>query len=139
MNDRTPLRQWLENFDSGCYASKDVDIQVKAGFYDWFCRNTALQGKTKALDPKVKRLAKSSKINQDTMYVWFKNNCPMVGRLYDDFRFADIETGNVIYTVIPHSGHNSKYGMAEVWGRENDFVAPLVSGTWKDVLAFFGV
>lgn len=135
----TSLKQWIENLNAGMYSHKDSYTQTQAGWYDWFCRDQSLCGKTKALAPKVKRLAQSDKINQDTMYVWFKNNCPMSGKLYDDFRFADLETGDVIYTIVPSSGHSSNQGQAEVWGRENDFDSPLVAGTWKDVLKFFGV
>jgi len=47
-----------------------------------------------------------------------------------------METGNVIYTIVPRSGHTGK---AEVWGRENNFDGPLVQGKWKDVKTFFGV
>ena len=68
--------------------------------------------------------------------VWFKNNCPMNSSLYDDLRFADRKTGEVMYTVTPRYSHSGK---AEVWGRENDFQEALVEGTWKDVKAFFGV
>jgi hypothetical protein len=82
---------------------------------------------------------KSSKIDPINSYVWFKNNCPGDGSPYDDLRFSDIETGDVIYTVIPSNGHNANKGRAEVWGRENDFAGPLVVGTWKDVKQFFGV
>jgi hypothetical protein len=139
MSNSTSLRQWIENFNAGIYAANNTETQTNAGWYDWFCREGSLLGKTNALAPKVKRLAKSPKINPNTMYVWFKNNCPLYGNLYDDFRFADIETGEVIYTIIPSSGHQISRGRAEVWGRENDFHGPLVTGTWKDVLAYFKV
>jgi len=136
---RTPLRQWIENHNDGCYNSRDREVQVLAGWYDWFCRDTSLLGKTNALAPKVKRLAKSPKINQDTMYVWFKNNCPMNGILYDDIRFADLKTHETVYTIVPRCGHANRRGQSEVWGKENGFQKPLVCGTWKDVLAFFGI
>ena len=48
----------------------------------------------------------------------------MRGPLYDDFRIVDIETGNVIYTVIPKCGHS---GLAELWGRENNFEGPILT------------
>jgi len=117
-------------------------------FYDWFCRDTSLPRKAEVLTAKVRQLAASSKINQDTMYCWFKNNCPMVGTLYDDLRFADCETGDTLYTVIPAVGYEAskrelregkRTGLAEVWGRENNFDGPLVVGTWRDVRKFFGV
>ncbi|MDR0390461.1 MAG: hypothetical protein LBH59_01025 [Planctomycetaceae bacterium] len=73
------------------------------------------------------------------MYVIFRNNCPVHGRLYDDFRICDINTENVVYTIIPSSGHDSIKGKAQVWGCENDYNEPLVNGTWKDVQKFFGV
>lgn len=133
------VREWIKNFDKGLYNEKDRATQINAGWYDWFCKDESLRGKTYSLAPKVKRLAKSSKINQDKMYVWFKNNCPMVGNLYDDFRFADIETGGTIYNIVPKSGNTIFDNRAEIWGKENDFKGPLVIGTWKDVLAFFNV
>ena len=91
------IRQWIENYNSGKYDSQDVKVQCEAGWYDWFCRDESLCGKTKRLAPKVKQLAKSSKVDVDNWYVWFKNNCPVFGSLYDDIRFADIKTGDVTY------------------------------------------
>lgn len=138
MRDLT-IREWLENYNAGKYSDPDVDTQITAGWYDWFCSDKALAGKTKKLASKVKRIAKSAKVDLDNMYVFFKNNCPMNGSLYDDFRFCDLKTGNVIFTITPKSGHKCQNGAAEVWGKENDFEKPLVQGTWKDVLNFFGV
>ena len=126
-------------FTNGDFQLNDRTTQIEAGWYDWFCRDTSLAAKTTKLGKKVIQLMKSSKIDPINNYVWFKNNCPGDGSLYDDLRFADNETGDVIYTVIPSSGHTTNKGRAEVWGRENNFAGPLVEGTWKDVKQFFGV
>lgn len=134
---RMTIKEYLERFDKGDFNSENVDVQIKAGWYDWFCKDSSLQNKTCQLTKKLKQLVASSKINVETSYVFFKNNCPMVGRLYDDFRICDMKTGNVIYTVIPSSGHDSEKGVAAVWGKENKFEEPLVTGTWKDVKRYF--
>lgn len=123
-------------FLRGDFDLNDRKTQIEAGWYDWFCRDTSLAAKTQNLGKKVLRVMKSSKIDIEKNYVFFKNNCPMRGSLYDDFRICDMETGNVIYTVVPRCTHSGK---AEVWGRENNFQEPLVAGSWKDVKAFFGV
>lgn len=136
---RMNLETFAARFVNGDFENPDIHTQLEAGWYDWFCRDTSLANKTKALGKKVLRLMKSSKINMGTSYVMFKNNCPMVGSLYDDFRICDMETDNVLYTVIPSSGHEREKGQAQVWGRENNFKEPLVAGAWKDVKAFFGV
>jgi len=38
---------------------------------------------------------------------------------------------------VPSSGYDSCRGISEVWGASNGFVKPIVTGTWKDVLAYF--
>ena len=92
-------------------------------FYDWFCKDASLERKANALFPKVKKfVAANPQIDILDTYVFFKNNCPMNGPLYDDFRICDITTGNVLYTVTPKCGHSS---LAEIWGRENDFKQPI--------------
>ncbi|MFA7408569.1 MAG: hypothetical protein WCY93_12215 [Anaerolineaceae bacterium] len=131
------IETWAEKFKAGDFENPSFDTQVKAGWYDWFCRDTSLRNKTRKLGKKMLQLMKSPKINTETSYVWFKNNCPVYGRLYDDFRIADMETGDVIYTIIPSCGHDSSRGEAQVWGRENNFDGPLVVGKWKDVKEFF--
>lgn len=135
-NKERNINEWIEAFDAYKFHIDDLSVQIDAGWYDWFCKDSALKNKTVNLGKKVKQIAESSKVDKKKMYVFFKNNCPMNGPLYDDFRFCDIAEGNVQYTITPRSGHN---GMAEVWGRENDFAEPLVQGTWKDVKEFFKV
>lgn len=106
-------------------------------WYDWFCRDTSLKRKGEALLKKLKAIASSNKFDNDKCYVFFKNNCPCYGNLYDDFRICDKETGDVLYCVVPKSGFKRDEGRAQVYGVDNDFKEPLVEGTWRDVKAWF--
>lgn len=106
-------------------------------WYDWFCRDTSLKRKGEALLKKLKAIASSDKFDNDKCYVFFKNNCPCYGNLYDDFRICDKETGDVLYCVVPKSGFKRDEGRAQVYGVDNDFKEPLVEGTWRDVKAWF--
>ena len=112
---------------------KVTEINNYNAWYDWFCSTGALQRRGVALLRKLKSIKDSKKFDKEKTYLFFKNNCPMVGPLYDDFRICDKETGNVIFTVSP----KNRDGEAEVWGRENNFQGALVKGTWNDVKAFF--
>ncbi len=137
MEKRISLRTWVNNFTSGKYAAKDLNTQCEAGWYDWFCNDSALANKTQNLGKKVIQIMASKKIDPDETYVFFKNNFPMQGRLYDDFRICDINTEEVLFTVTPELGYANRKGISEVWGKESDFKGALVSGSWKDVLKFF--
>jgi hypothetical protein len=137
MSENMTVRQWIKAFDRDEFSGNDYPTQIRAGWYDWFCRDESLRNKTYKLALKVKYFAKSSRIDIDKTYVFFKNNCPCNGSLYDDFRFCDIESGDVIYTIIPSSGHSSKKGQAEIWGRENGFEGPLFEGSWKEAKNWF--
>lgn len=133
---RISLEQWIKDFNAGLFDGKELQTQINAGWYDWFCRNNSLRNKTYKMAPMIKRIAKSAKIDPSKVYVFFKNNCPMRGPLYDDFRICDMETTDVIFTITPKSGHT---GLAEVWGKENDFEKAIVSGTMKEIYKYFGV
>ena len=133
------LREFITNYENGAYDNPSMDTMIAAGWYDWFCDDRSLKRRLDKLFPKVKQLARSSKINMDTMYVFFKNNCPGYGSLYDDFRLCDIKSDDVIFTVVPASGHKVNKGQAELWGRENSFNGALVEGTWNDIKSFFGI
>ena len=101
------------------------------GFYDWFCKDSSLRIRAERLMPKVIRFVKSKpNLNLEKHYVFFKNNCPVVGPTYDDFRICDA-AGDVVYTVVPRCTHSGK---AEVWGRENKFAeALIVADEFKDL------
>ena len=130
---KTTLRQQLEAFENGVFLESDGQKDTGCFvFYDWFCKDSSLKRKAESLFKKTKLFVKMKDVDLDRTYVFFKNNCPVGGPLYDDFRICDIESGNVLYTVTPKSGHTGK---AELWGRENDFEEALKTGkVFSDLL-----
>jgi hypothetical protein len=137
MEKRINLLQWIRNFNSGKYNNPDVKCQIKAGWYDWFCNDSRLVKGTINMGKKLQQIVLSNKINPETSYVFFKNNCPCVGKTYDDFRICDIKTGDVIFTISPKSGMKIENGKGHVWGKENDFEEALFTGTWKEIKNWF--
>lgn len=138
------VREFLERYDNGEFDSPDVQTQINAGWYDWFCKDSSLANKTHRLVPIVKLIARSKLIDIDNMYVWFKNNCPCDGQLYDDIRFAtagdkDGYVGNV-YVIAPRVGYRStpKGKRSQVSDVKNDNF-DAVQGTMRDVYKYFGV
>jgi len=110
------LRQQLEALENGLILDSDGSQSTCYNFYDWFCKDSSLSGKAWTLFKKVKTFLKHNPdINLDSHYVFFKNNCPMYGPLYDDFRICNRRTSDVVYTVIPKCSHSGK---AEIWGRD---------------------
>ena len=50
-------------------------------WYDWFCKDSALENRGKKLFKKMKEIAFSSKINLENNYVFFKNNAKLSGKM----------------------------------------------------------
>jgi hypothetical protein len=112
------LQQQLSHFDeTGIFPDSDGSTSCY-GFYDWFCSNKSLERRSRSLVAKLKKFLKvNPTIDLTQHYVFFKNNCPMCGPTYDDFRICDITSGEVRYTVVPKCSHSGK---AEIWGRTPD-------------------
>ena len=126
MTVKVSLREQLEAFKAGNIMDSDGTITFCFNFYDWFCRESSLENKANKLFPRVQTFVKNFEVDLDATYCIFKNNCPVGGPLYDDFRICDRETGNVIWTVTPKCGHSGK---AEVWGAVNSFQGAVHIGT----------
>lgn len=137
MENEININQWIEKFNNGEYNNPDCSTQCSAGWYDWFCNDSSLAGKTKSLGKKLIAISKSPKFNCNTSYVFFKNNCPCNGNLYDDFRICSIDDGDVLYTITPKCGHKVSEGKGNIWGRENNFEQPLFQGSWTEIKNWF--
>ena len=136
-DERISIKEWIKNFNKGKYDAADRDTQIEAGWYDWFCDDYFLRDETQNLGEKLTRIYLSEKIDADNQYVFFKNNCPMNGSLYSDFRICDMKTGDVVFTITPSSGHTVDKCKGHVWGKENDFEKALFEGSWKEIEEWF--
>ena len=110
-------------------------------FWDWFCKDASLPGKSKRLMASVRAIVKTGTklFDPDKTYVFFKNNCPFEGGLYDDLRICDIESGDVLFNVCPrdpHSGYRPRVAFESDDGTDR-WGDPLVFETMKDLRAWF--
>ena len=132
MRNEITLRTWIERFNKGDFDAKDVATQIEAGWYDWFCMDSSLANKTKRMGNIIKQFKYCGKIDLDQHYVWFKNNYPLNGPLYDDFRIAEIQTNDTVFTVqISYLIEEARY---TIYGRMNDFDKPLYLAKRSKVL-----
>lgn len=114
MEKQIKLSEWIERFKSGEFDRPDTTTQINAGWFDWFCRDTSLANKTKKMGNIIKQIKVGGKVDLETSYVWFKNNWPFNGPLFDDFRIADIETNNNLIVIqIDCVWNDSKYTVYE--------------------------
>ena len=142
MKDRISINEWINKFLSGEFDSQDVRVQIQAGWYDWFCKDSSLANKTKKMGNIVRQVKSGGKVDLNNWYVWFKNNCPLNGPLYDDFRFAFLETGDVQFTIQINCCWN-KHRYA-VYGRtpdgESHWDEPLFeSDSLKDLVNWLNI
>ena len=140
MEEKRTVRSWQQAYNSGAFELPDRKTQIDAGWYDWFCKDSSLKNKTKKIGNIIKGIKAGGKVNLKDWYIWFKNNCPLNGPLYDDFRFANLETGEVQFTVqIDCCWNKHKYC---VYGRTFDGIGhwdkPLFeTDSIKELLAWF--
>lgn len=133
------IKTFVARFENGDFRAPNTAVQIEAGWYDWFCRASALLRKTEKLGRKVAQLKDSKRFDQERCYVFFKNNCPMVGALYDQFSICDLKTGDVLFCIqhLEKGSHGCDKAHWEVYDADVSFETPVVNGTWRDVMDYF--
>lgn len=133
------LVEFAERFNAGEFKSRDRLTQIQAGWYDWFCSDSALAAKTEYLGKKVLSIIDSKRFDKNKSYVFFKNNCPCVGALYDQFSICDIEVGDVMFCCqhLEKGSHGCDKAHWEIYWGAYGFEKPVVSGTWNECKKWF--
>jgi len=132
--DNQTVTSFITNFVNGNYDASDINTQIDAGWFDWFCKDSSLAKRTQTLGKKVIQISKGNKFNNDEHYVFFKNNCPCSGGTYDSFSICDMEEGNVIFHI---ASPNSRSNNWEVYGKLNNFEEAIIEGSWLEVKKWF--
>lgn len=135
------IAEFIKNFLNDKYEDPSIDVQVEAGWYDWFCSDKALAEKTKKLALKIMQIQNSKLFDINKTYVFFKNNCPMTGNLYDSFSICDINTGDILFWVSPRMGHSQMEGfrkplVVDMRDKQSDDKEYMFKN-WEEVIRFF--
>lgn len=112
---RMPFYEWRWNYIMGKYSYSDVQTAVNAGWYDWFCAEKELSWRLENMGKILVKITDMKKINWQTMYVWFKNGCALNYDTYDEFRFSELGTGDLVWRVLmPSEFTRAQYGASYV-------------------------
>lgn len=133
------IKTFAERFLCGDFDSSSRKVQIDAGWYDWFCKDSSLANKTKKLGAKVLSIIDSHLFDKEKTYVFFKNNCPCVGALYDQFSICNIETGDVLFCVqhLEKGSNGCDHSHWELYDGNISFCNPVVNGEWNEVKKYF--
>lgn len=131
---RKSISQSVQEFQQDLYKSPDILTQTQAGWIEWNCNTKELFEKTKELFEKLQRILDvNKKFNPDKTRLMFRNNERINENLFDSISICDIDTLEVLYWItISRSLKND-----ELYYNKNDFMKPLVSGNWEDIINYF--
>lgn len=88
----------------------------KSMFCDWFCTRKQLEKQGKTNLSRTKYLLETWGIDLGKVKVYFKNNFPVEGDLYDRIYIENIDNQEQYMTVTPRYGHKGEnYTKCEVW------------------------
>lgn len=116
MEDRMSVVTFVNRFNAGDFDSANVSVQCKAGWWDWFCKDNSLRNRLKPMAKFLESIVYSGRFDPDKTYAFFKNNCPMVGSLYDSMSICNLDGGGVLFWIgfLKKGDHGVKYSRVEV-------------------------
>lgn len=95
MSEKISIREFLKRYDEKEYEKNKYNVLKQCDvWYDWFCKDEQLFTRMKPLVGFLKKITKYPIINIDECYVYFKNNCPMNGPLYDSMGICKLTEHN---------------------------------------------
>jgi hypothetical protein len=102
------------------------DDNIAIFWYDWVCKTSSLKNKTIKLMKQVVWFCDNIlEIDDNETFVLFKNNYPVNGNLYDNFRICNDKQNIPLFTFFPSHGHKNIKDKAQLWSIINDFKEPL--------------
>ena len=82
------ISEWVSAYQAGEFDSPDREVQVDAGWTDWFCDDSQLVENTKKLAGLVTRLRRGGKLDLDSASLLLKQGQTSLGT-YDSVVFYD--------------------------------------------------
>jgi hypothetical protein len=97
-------------------------------WYDWFCTDKQLPKRAKRLAQILAYFVAREKMDDAYLankYVFFKNNAPCVGKLYDQLSICEKGTGKVLYCIQDQINENRGKGVQVFSADFKDFAEPV--------------
>ncbi len=85
------IREFCNRYKNGDFASEDINVQIEAGWDDWFCTSDELPKRLKEIYKILEGITNDAVL--DHYRVEFENCFPMDGNFYDWVRFYSLNNG----------------------------------------------
>lgn len=126
------IRDFVKTFEINAQAASND------AWYDWFCRDSSLLGKTKGLAPTVKKLyygLLDEGVDIGDWTVFFKNCCPCNGPLYDRIGFYRPDEKENFCIDIKCCWNDHAY-VVDNWKGFGEEIKPIIAeNSRKDMVA----